>query len=233
MRIVCLTSNGYINCVEPFAHYWNHFAGADRRVTVACYDLLPQGLPDNFDVMSIGRQAEYTWSSGLLKLLEGIDDEIVLLMMEDYFLTQPVNWFLVDFAYGMMRNNALIAKIDLTDDRLKVPVSQENPFSPEVFVSAPESAFTASVQAALWRRDFFEQFILPEENAWEFEKYASRRYYVAWRDRAYPKWILGYPRPPMQYANAVGGAGGKPGVIEPKHMPAWMWQECVEKGWAR
>lgn len=231
MRIVCLTSNGYINCIEPFAYYWNRFAGTLRRVTVACYDVQPQNLPDNFDVLSIGEQADYSWSTGLAKLLTMIDDEVVLLMLEDYFLTFPLGWGVVEDLYRLF-DYSYVVKVDLSDDRFKAAHIERGIYhTSQMIEPCPEAPYQASLQAALWRTKFLYSLLEPAENAWQFEKRATKRIQKMQQQGQHLQ-ILGTALPPLVYANAVGGAGGKPGVIEAKHMPDWMWQECVAKGWA-
>lgn len=241
MKIICLASNQYINCVEPFAYYFNRFSGDDRRpVSVACYDEKPPNLPDNFEVIEIGAQSDYSWSTGLAKLLTLIDDEIILLMLEDYFLSKAVNWRVVESLLGLMQHDHDVIKCDLSDDRQKFACDRLGYFwGAEYLVSGVNTPFQASLQAALWRKDTLYSLLEPAENAWAFEKNGTKRLIAKRNEMSDPRFnfcqrlhVIGTMNPPMQYANAVGGQGGKPGVIEAKHMPDWMWEECVAKGWA-
>lgn len=240
MRIVCLTSNAYLNCVAPFAHYWNQFAGAHYDVMVAGYESQPVHLPENFSFHSIGFQHDHTWSSGLLKLLESLDEEHILLLLEDYFLCEPVDWRVVQSLRHLMSVDHNVVKCDLTDDRLKVPFTSKGFYGiARLIESEADAPFQASVQAAIWRRDFLMHILDPAENAWQFEKQGTKRIIEARRAASDDRFafvqtmhVMGTLDNPMRYANAVGGAGGKPGVIEARHMPAWMWDECLAKGWA-
>ena len=160
MKIVCLTSNGYVNCIEPFAHYWNRFAGSDRRVTVVGYDVAPAALPDNFDWLSLGRQADFTWSSGLLKALDLVHDDVVMLLLEDYFLSERVDWPLIDECADLMRWRTEILKIDLSDDRLKHPYRLHRPLNNgRLIENADDAPFQTSVQAALWKTELLRRFL--------------------------------------------------------------------------
>lgn len=231
MRIVCLTSNGYINCIEPFAYYWNKFAGTLRQVTVVCYDILPEGLPDNFHVVSVGKQANHTWSTGLEKFLDSIKDDTILLMLDDYFLTSKLDWHRVEELHRLFLYSNVV-KIDLTDDRLKVPFIDHGIYgSSEIIESTIDAPFQTSVQAALWRVNFLVTSLARAENAWQYEKNGTERVREA-RKYGFNGQILGAKQSSLYYANAVGGEGHKPGVIEAKHMPPWMFEECVAKGWA-
>lgn len=229
MKIVCLTSNAYHNVLVPFAHYWNRFGF--RQVTVACYDAPLPDLPDNFEVLRIGNQADYTWSSGLKRALTLVDDAHVMLLLEDYFLTAPADWFVIGLAAGALQNNRNIAKFDLSDDRMKYGHHPDGS-ALGVILSDWDAPFQTSLQAAIWRTDFLYRWLDDSENAWQFEKDGTRRIINARRRGICTDIIAGFREPPLVYANAVGGAGGKPGVIERKHMPEWMFDECVAKGWA-
>lgn len=184
-------------------------------------------------MIEIGTQADHTWSSGLLKLLDMFDDEILMLVLDDYFLTEPVNWRDVESLLALMKFDDGVAKIDLTDDRLKVEHTPSFTWQSvdRLICSASNAPFQTSLQAALWRTDFLKRFLDASEDAWQFEKHGTRRVISA-RQHDTDRLILGTTDPPMRYANGVGGQGGKPGVIEARHMPAWMWEECVAKGWA-
>lgn len=233
MKIVCLTSNLYHPVLVPFAHYWNKFAGADRRVTVACYDAPLPELPDNFDALRIGAQANFDWSLGLDEALRHIDDPIILLMLEDYFLSETVNWHWIEYAELLMRDDRSIAKFDLTDDRLKVAHEYRSLFTGGVSIiqSAHDALFQTSLQAALWRTSTLSALLCEGENPWQFEKRGTKRWITERACGYLGGDILGFDPPPMRYANAVGGEGNHPGVISGKHMPQWMRDECRVKGW--
>lgn len=231
MRIVVLTSNQYHNCLPPFAHFWNKFAGTLRRVTVACYDAPVPELPPNFDALRIGNQADYTWSAGLLKFLDMIEDDVILLMLEDYFIEYAIGWQGIDdlrrlFDYGS------IQKIDLSGDRQKVEFIERDIYSNFLLIESVDSSpYQASVQAALWRTSFLKRILAPHETAWQFEKYGTKRI-IDQRQRGMPTQILGTLNVhPMYYINAVGGEGNFPGQITEKYMPQWMRDECRAKGW--
>ena len=236
MITVCLTSNKYHKVLVPFAHYRNKFAGSEHDVIVACYDAPLPPLPPNFTPVRIGAQSAYDWSAGLERLLDELllRQELILLLLEDYLLKEPVDWNRVHQSEAMMIADDRIGKFDLTDDRRKLAHSrvQDN-----VILSDSETRFQTSLQAAIWRTDTLYQLLRVGESPWQFEKLGTDRWIEkrksaesAWRDDP-GNLIYGWLDPPMWYANAVGGAGGKPGQIEAKHMPDWMWRECVQNGW--
>lgn len=237
MITVCLTSNKYHKVLTPFSYYWNRFAGVDHEVVIGCYDAPLPPLPNNFTAVRIGPQSAFDWSSGLEQLLDGVllKQPLILLVLEDYFLTDPVDWLHVQQAQKEMEGDDRIGKFDLTNDRRKLPHHQ---IGENMILSDASTRFQTSLQAAIWRTDVLYQLLRCGESAWQFEKAGTDRWIEkrasaesAWRDDP-GNLIYGFVDPPMWYANAVGGAGGKPGVVEKKHMPEWMWNECRQYGWA-
>lgn len=241
MITVCLTSNQYHKVLTPFAHYWNRFAGADRHVVIGCYDAPLPTLPPNFRAVRIGAQADYDWSSGLERLIDVLlcKEDLILLLLEDYFLTEPPDWGQIEYARATMETDERIGKFDLSDDRRKLGhsiVEDAGEFG-RIILSDATSRFQTSLQAAIWRTDLLYELLRVGESPWQFEKAGTDRWIEkrqsgesAFRDDPY-NLIYGFTEPPLWYANAVGGAGGKPGQIEAKHMPKWMWEECRQEGW--
>jgi len=228
MRIVTLTSNAYVHCLPAFSYLFNKFY-PNQQVTIVRYDVRPPKLPDNFTNFAVGKQEDYSWSSGLKAFLNRIEDDLVLLMLEDYWLDSVVNQDKVNRLEQMMNNNHSVAKIDLTNDRIKVAHKPYmSPLDFELLVSSNSSPFTASVQSAIWRRDFLIKLLQPKENAWEFEKNGSKR-----AEKILNKSnnvILGCYDPPMSYVNAIGGIGNKPSEYDFKKIPTWMQDELKAKG---
>lgn len=231
MKTVVLTSNLYHALLTPFAYYWQRYSGY-QPVTVVCYDAPLPELPVNFSVVRVGKQAEMNWSLGLIEFLNSIDDELILLMLEDYFLDIHVNWKTVETIEELMRFPC-IGKVDLTDDRLKLGFRDFGCYNGIHLVSTDEDApFQTSLQAAIWRKQFLWECLSDGETPWEFEKHGTNRLIRRRQTSSRTPLIFGTREKPLSYANACGGMGNKPGVIERKHMPPAMWQECIEKGWA-
>lgn len=223
MEVIVLTSNKYLHCLLPFSILFNRYWKKEQPVKIIRYEIRPQGLPINFTNFAIGNQADYTWSSGLIKYLYHHPGELILLMLEDYFLSQPVNIKAVEMAWAYMLHHPEIAKIDLSDDRLKVDHTDYN----DTFIlSADDAPFQTSVQAAIWRKDFLLQFLNPTENPWQFEQKGTKRVIAARQAGKFSGLILGFKEPPIVYVNAVGGAGRKPGEWDFKRIPGWMKVEC-------
>lgn len=223
---VILTSNLYLHALPAFAYLFNKF-WPNQSARVVRYEVRPPKLPSNFTNYAIGKQADYTWSSGLLKYLEDHQGELILLMLEDYFINGAVKANDIKMAWECITHFPEVAKIDLTDDRLKVSHSRwDNNF----IQSAPDAPFQTSLQAAIWRVDFLKRFLDPTETPWQFEKDGTKRVIAAREAGEFDGLILGFKNPPLTYVNAKGGMGTLPGLWDMKKIPPWMEQELSRKG---
>lgn len=221
---VILTSNKYLHCLPPFAYLFNKF-WPNQSAKVVRYDVRPPKLPDNFTNYAIGRQEDYTWSSGLLKYLDDHQGELILLMLEDYFINGAVRVEAIKAAWELMLKYPEVAKIDLTDDRLKVAHSKWMD-SDTFILSGKDTLYQTSLQAAIWRVDFLKRFLDPTESPWQFEKLGTRRVIES---KDFDRFILGFKNPPMTYINAIGGEGNNPGLWDNKKIPPWMVDELSRK----
>jgi hypothetical protein len=226
MRVIVLTSNHYVHCLPPFAYLFNKFWGKDQAVKVVRYDVRPPKLPDNFTNFAVGIQDKYSWSDGLIKYLTYHNNELVLLMLEDYFISSPAGKAMVKELWELMQHQPEIAKIDLSNDRLKVGHTDFNDY---LIKSDDDAPFQTSVQAAIWRKGFLLRFLKTAESAWQFEKRGTKRVIKARQDGNFDGLILGCKQPPLSYINAVGGEGNNPGAWDLKKFPVWMVGELREK----
>ena len=216
MRIFTLTSNGYEHCHVFFNRYQTTFWPYARNTFVGYEGLTVSPYPHKV----IGKQQDYTFSSGLKRFLMDIDDEVVLLMLEDYFITEEVDNTKINTLVDLIRINPLISKIDLSGDRVKfahVPYAAYKGI--EFIKSTPESHYQSSLQAAIWRKSALLSIIDEQENAWQFEK-----------GKALSGVVIGTKKPLINYINAVGGEGTQKGIWQYKRMPMWMIEEINNYG---
>lgn len=232
MKIFTLTSNKYIHVLPGFAYLWNRFYSENQAVTVVGYEERPVGLPRNFSFLSLGKQTDYTWSAGVIKLMKSIKDQHVMIMLEDYFLNAPAKVGIINQTVRFMEEHPEVAKVDLTDDRLKLSHLPYNVLGvpAPMIVSGSETNFQMSVQAAIWRRDMLLQFLDPKDDAWASEKRGTKRIISARYANEFNGLILGFQTPPMTYVNVIGGQGNMPGKWAWKYIPPWMATELKAKG---
>ncbi|MFA5714365.1 MAG: hypothetical protein WC998_01320 [Candidatus Paceibacterota bacterium] len=230
IKIVVPTSNDYVNCLVPFAYLFNKFWSDKQPVTVMRYDVRPPKLPDNFYKPSIGKQADFSWSSGLMSFLKDFSSDYIMLMLEDYFLTDKVDTDEIKSLWEFMELHPEVAKIDLSFDRMNYDHSNYATIGKtQLITSGDETPWQTSIQAAIWRKDFLLRFLDPGENAWQFEKEGTKRVIAARESGEFTGFILGTKNPPLKYINAVGGHGTRPGEYDWRKFPGELLRELQGK----
>lgn len=230
MKIYLFTSNRHVHAMQPMAYLFNKYWDQTQLVTVLCYENQPTNLPDNFEVISIGKQADYTWSGGILHWLQGVDDEIFIFLLEDYFLKSAVDLTAVRALYQYMLDNKEVAKIGLAGHRTRWPHTDYAMMAgTQIIKSADDALFQTTTQPAIWRRDFMMKFLEPSEDGWQFERKGGKRVIAAKR-QGWKGDVLGVKIPLVDYVNAIGSgeATVKPSWSH-KRIPIWVWAELQNK----
>lgn len=179
--ILVFTSDTYLKALRPFAYLFNKYWNTDQSVAIVGFRVPDFTLPDNFSFYSLGSMADYPirkWSNGVLDYLAK-NEEIkhFILMLEDYWITQPVD---VEAIYMLMQyaqDVSSILKIDLCADRLyaKGVTDYGNLDRLDLVKSAYDSQYHMSLMTGIWNRDLFCRFVVPNETPWEVELNGTSR----------------------------------------------------------
>lgn len=154
------------------------------------------------DWYSIGDFADYPvdrWSDGLIEFMAHVEDEIMLFLMDDYWLNAPVNHSKIMLLASYLETHDGIARLDVTHDRLKANWSDLSTMFgiDDLIISDPESAYYFSYQAALWRKSMLLKCLEPHESPWDSELRGSNRL----NEAGY--YVLGTKQYPMRYTIAM------------------------------
>ena len=195
MKVYVATSNLYVGLIPEMAARLNRY-WPDQDVTILGFDVAPPEFPKNFKFHSLGVQADFgrSWTDPLKPFFESIDDEYFVLLLDDYFLTAPVDPEMIRYAETMVE--AGVDKFDLSDDRSKERYRLYKHYS-GVIESAQCAAYRVSLQAAIWNRLYLLRYMKPSRSAWDFE---CDGYKEAFNDGAK---ILGFLDAPVKYDNAM------------------------------
>lgn len=169
MRHFCLTSDSHLHYVRPFAHLWNKYFGAPLEVV----GFTPPAfaLPSNMRFVSVGQFSDYPlsrWSDALIRYLRAVQDTLVCVWLEDYWLMRPVNVEALEICERMIANIASIGRMDITGDRAN---SRAGRYAGSVrnvdFIETPaETDYNFSFQASIWRREALLDCLRPGETPW-------------------------------------------------------------------
>jgi hypothetical protein len=166
--LLVVSCDAYRDLWEPFFtllfRYWtdcpfriylgsNHATYPDRRVTT----------------LAVGEDRD--WSSNLLKMLESIPADGVLLLQEDFLIDRPVQTKRVSqlIGYAEAQQAACLRLMPIPGpDTLCAD-------NPEVGAISKGTAYRVSLQAAWWRKENLAAIARAGESPWQFEHNGSRR----------------------------------------------------------
>jgi hypothetical protein len=123
---------------------------------------------DRANVRTLKAGDDEAWSRRLRFFLKNIDTNYVLLMLEDFFLDQPVSTEAVEAQLHLLHS------LDGTAMRL-FPNTPADYFRNNVGVLHRRAAFRVSLQAAIWNRSRLLELLVDEESPWAFEIEGTQR----------------------------------------------------------
>lgn len=161
-------------CWMPLCHslrkYWPDCPWPIGFVTNSL--IPPCGMP-----IMVG--ADQGWSGTMKLALERITDDVVFLLLDDWWLTAPPDTAaLLDFARIVEVGHAEHIGLYPTWGKVgNLHVSSKGPYAPDsrLKVFAPRSAYRTSLMPGFWRTKTLRALLVPGESAQQFEINASRR----------------------------------------------------------
>jgi len=201
MRVLITISDKYMHLLRGFVHLFNKYWGTNTKALICHYSDLPFTPTPNFETFKIGDQELYPfkkWSDGLIKVLESIDDEVFVLMLEDYWINRMVNAEMIMDLYAYMKSRDDLLKIDLMNDRLYAGGMRDYASLGyiDLIISDPNSAYHMSLMTGLWRRDNMLKVLIPNESAHEIETIGTTRV----REQHSDLIVLGTRQAPLRHA---------------------------------
>jgi hypothetical protein len=197
-RVVVLTCDPYLWLLQPFAYLFSHYWSDLQSVVVGGYSRPDFSLTPNFNFHSIDR-VNYSadrWSNGLIKLLDAIPDQHIILLLDDYWLCRTVDCGGLQTLYAYMLTKPEVLRIDLTTDRLYCGGMKDiEPYGHYDIIETPhDSPYQFSTQAGMWNVRLLRSLLQPNKSAWETELQTQ----VPAEMR-----VLGTRQSPIRYINAM------------------------------
>lgn len=162
MKVVVSTCDKYDHLLPGFAMQWNRYWGIP--VTVLGFRP-PSPLPENFTFISMAEVEYMSWSAHLRNALKHIDDDEIVLLFDDYWLTAPVDQ---DKAARML---ALVEGGCVKGDLSRNTENFNHVDIGDGFVEATKDAqYRTSTQPCVWDLGFLLKLLgTGEYNPWQFE----------------------------------------------------------------
>lgn len=169
------SSDGFEDCWHPFFKLFNTYwpdCTAEIFLNTETKQWRYPGLAiECTRVQSNGHRS--TWSECFAEGLRQVRTPLVLYMHEDFFIERPVDGALIEDLATCMHTDETIKHIGLTHFGSVGPFTSTT--DPRLWKISQRSPYRISAQAGLWRVDTLLSYLRPEENAWMFELFGTRR----------------------------------------------------------
>lgn len=191
LAVLVNTCDKFRDCWDPFFRLWEKFGLSEAECRVylnteyADYTY-PNVAVTPLRVCVAGHWAQPkppTWSWCLRQALQGIEEDFVLYLQEDYFLDKPADAEAISRYVRQMQQDDSIDCIHLTHCTFH---AAEECTKEGLRPGDRSDWYYTNCQAAIWRRSCLSELIREHEDAWQFERWASKRarvlgkaYYVA------------------------------------------------------
>lgn len=155
---------------DPYIDVWNHYFELlnkywpQRPITfLATNTATPQY--EGVTVIPCGADAE--WSRKVYKSIDQIPTDYVVLLLEDFFTTRPVNGKRFESLVRLLeKKNVDYCKLLNQSKIIGEPFEGRK----YLHILSAKSAYGVSLQPAIWKKSFLKEIVGPDNyNAWIFE----------------------------------------------------------------
>lgn len=186
MRVVCVTCEKYYALVPGFCFFLEKF-WPDRPYYL---DILANTSQPKLEELPYGKVyvgQDMGWATNMLAYLEQLKDELVLILLDDYFLCESANTKALEQAVALMENDNNINYTNLrpwSDDILyqsevlfgSWTLWQKITNKPIVGEYNKEAAcYLLSLQPGVWRTKSLQGLLCPGEDGWQTEILGTKR----------------------------------------------------------
>lgn len=239
MKTVVLTSDKHNWLLKGFLHQWQKYA-VDLRgqkpgiLQVTAVGFTPPAFIQQFpfaDFHSIGAFADYPvnrWSDALIRYLTYLEDDLVLVLLEDYWLTRMIDMTGLQMAWRYMVDHKDVARFDVASDRMFAHEAYELGGMAWYDLVEAKGAYSLSLQASIFRRELLLKLLVPGENPWQTELNGTGRL------NQLPYRVVGTRQWPIRYSIVVNkGEFDRKGqwMFPPRTLSAEDWEELDKLGY--
>lgn len=164
-----LTNDNHIWLMRGFAHLWQKYCNKLYRVFWGSQ--YPYLLVRIAWGQPLGQLPANQWSDSLLLAIDNIKENYFILMLEDYWLYDYVDYERINQLKNLMSDDIL--RIDLSGNRASYKAAYE--VSPGIVETPPGTPYQMSFQAAIWHKENLRKVLRKGENPWEAEVNGSER----------------------------------------------------------
>lgn len=222
--VYTFTCDKYLPYMRGFAYLFNVYWSTLQPVTVVGYKEPDFTLPPNFTFYSAGEDGgQDTWSDGAIKFLREQNDELAVILLDDYWLCRTVDHTGVATLADYVHEHPNVLRMDLTTDRLyNGHMFEVEAYGHYDILETPAGAeYQMSTQAGIWRLKLLRDLLVPGKSPWKVETQTSPPESMR---------VLGTRQNPVSYANVF--LQGNPGDFKNlDRIPAEHVEYMRGQGW--
>lgn len=185
--ILILSCDKYSDLWSPFIQQFRKFFPTQGITIYLGSNLIPF---NESGVTSVLSGPDSDWSTSLIKILEQIPHEKLFVILEDCFLSTPVDIDLLDSVSGL-----LLKKSTLHIKYSGAPAPDTPTDDPNIGVYERGAPYRATV-CGFWDRKYLLSLLIKGESPWNFEILGSYR-------TSYSDGFYGLTRPLCKYRNMI------------------------------
>lgn len=235
MKAVIFTSDTHAWLLRGFFLQWAKYGerpggGSDILELEVAGFKRPGFLPPGVGFVSIGSMEDYPigrWSDAVIKYLESISDDLVLILLEDYWMVRPVYREALLNAWAFMQQHPDVIRFDVAADRMFSREARYIGSFGVIDLCEAKGDYSLSFQASIYRRRLLLEVMQPGETPWQAELNGSTRL----NRMTYP--VFGSYQWPMNYMITVNkgqlDTAGK-WMYPARTLSREDWQELANQG---
>jgi hypothetical protein len=152
---------------QLLAKYW-----PNQEATILCYQEPDCPIESNCEVVSLGTQPEGgNWTDGLIDFFQTQASERFIIALDDLLLMAPMDTEKMAFLEkAMFELGASKAIIHRCMNKRAYPAKDY----PGILRIHHNADYRLTLHPAIWTRDYFNHYLRPGYNAWEFETVLGR-----------------------------------------------------------
>ncbi len=167
LSVLIIGFDGYVDVwnhdIQLLNKYWKN-----RPKTYLADSLLNPSY-ENVEIINAGENSE--WSRKVQVALDKIDTPYVLLLLEDFFITDYVDNRRIEKVFRMIKHDG-IKFYQVLVQLIKQSWEKGKPYrgNKHIHIIPKDKKYGLNLQAAIWEKDFLKQVVGEGNyNAWEFE----------------------------------------------------------------
>jgi hypothetical protein len=177
ITIIVMTCDIFEDCWHPFFSCFKKFwPNCEYPIVLANFEKRYINQT-KLDISNLNASKFYesipSWSEIFLRSIKNLsDDSIILLMLDDYFISDYVDYESINKCYDIMQEYKY-SNITLTNHDKKRTYKKTN--NELISKIDQKSKYRVSTSPALWRVSSLRKYLISDENPWMFELFGTIR----------------------------------------------------------